>query len=394
MFSARAALWLTLGAVVVSAEPLRVLRVSPNREGDATDAITVTFDRPVASGLDQSVDPRAIFSIEPRVEGRVEWRDPVTIRFVPAAALAAGATYTVTIATAFQALDGSRLERPYSFAFRVRGPQVQDVSPYNGSPYLTPGTRFKLLLAGPADLPLLESMLRIDASSCGRGEIRVKVQRQRRIVDADERWRWYRGFPPDTVRDRHRVVELAPLAPLPLACALKLRTPVRVDSVAAARVFQFSTYGRLVVNRAWCAARNEPCPVGPVYLEFSTPVKGAELGRRVRLVPAVPFTVGDTGASRDSWTLDLRLQPRRRYLVVVDSGVTDVFGQRLSEPFSTTIATTPYTPTVRYQYGRMLVERDGPRSPPRARGPISGPRSARPQRCGASASSTALTCPA
>src|SRR3989449_4311793 len=185
MFSARAALLLTLGALVVSAEPLRVLRVSPNREGDATDAITVTFDRPVASGLDQSVDPSAIFSIQPRVEGRVEWRDPVTIRFFPAAALAAGATYTVTIATAFQALDGSRLERPYSFTFRVRGPQVQDVSPSDGSQWLTPTTRFKLLLGGPADVALLESSLRLDASACWRGEIRVKAPRQRRNNDAD-----------------------------------------------------------------------------------------------------------------------------------------------------------------------------------------------------------------
>src|SRR5712664_2377883 len=118
MFSARAALLLTL-AVVVSVEPLRVLRVSPDREGEATDAITVTFDRPIASGLDASVDPRLVFGIEPRVDGRVEWREPVTIRFTPVTALAAGATYTVTIAATFQALDGSRLERPYSFTFRV-----------------------------------------------------------------------------------------------------------------------------------------------------------------------------------------------------------------------------------------------------------------------------------
>src|SRR2546422_383796 len=238
MFSARAALLLTLGTVVVSVEPLRVLRVSPEREGEATDAITVTFDRPIASGLDVSVDPRLIFSIEPRVEGRVEWRDPVTIRFAPVAALAAGATYTVTIAAMFQALDGSRLERPYRFTFRVRGPQVQDVSPSDGSQWLTPTTRFKLLLGGPADVALLESSLRLDASACGRGEIRVKVQRQRRIADADERWRWYRGFPPDTVRDRHRVVELAPVAPLPLGCNVTLRAPARVDSVAAARLFR------------------------------------------------------------------------------------------------------------------------------------------------------------
>ena len=362
MFSARAALLLTLGTIVVSVEPLRVLRVSPDREGEATDAITVTFDRPIASGLDASVDPRLVFSIEPRVEGRVEWRDPVTIRFAPVAALAAGATYTVTIAATFQALDGSRLERPYRFTFRVRGPQVQDVSPYDGSQWLTPNTRFKLLLGGPADVALLESSLRLDASACGRGEIRVKVQRQRRIADADERWRWYRGFPPDTVRDRHRVVELAPVAPLPLGCNVTLRAPARVDSVAAARLFRFSTYGPLAVKEAGCTYRNNPCPVGPVYLTFTTPVKGAEVARRVRLVPSVPFTVGDSDAARDSWTLDAPLKPRRRYLVVVDSGMTDVFGQRLTEQFSKTIATTPYTPTVRYPYGRMLVERDGPRT--------------------------------
>src|SRR5438046_9966567 len=154
MFSARAALLLTLGAVAVSVGPLRVVRGSPSREGDATDAITVTFDRPVASGLDQSVDPRAIFSIQPRVEGRLEWRDPVTIRFVPAAALAAGATYTVTIATAFQALDGTRLERPYSFAFRVRGPPVQDGSSTHRSQWLPPPTPLQLPLARPPDVPL------------------------------------------------------------------------------------------------------------------------------------------------------------------------------------------------------------------------------------------------
>ena len=44
---------------------------------------TVTFDRPVAGGLDQTVDAAALFSIDPAVEGRAEWRDPVTLRFIP-----------------------------------------------------------------------------------------------------------------------------------------------------------------------------------------------------------------------------------------------------------------------------------------------------------------------
>jgi alpha-2-macroglobulin len=363
MFSARAAVFVTLGAILASAEPLHVLRVSPDREGDAGAAITVTFDRPVASGLDQSVDPATIFAIAPRVAGRLEWRDPVTIRLTPAAPLQAGTTYIVTIANGFQALDGSRLDAPYHFSFRVRGPEVQDVSPSNGSKYLTPTTRIKLLLGGPADVSLLESMVRLEAGACGRGEIRLKVQRQRRIADSDERWRWYRGFPPDSLRDRHRVVDLAPVAPLPLACDLTLRVPVRVDSVTAARVFRFSTYGPLAVQDTWCTLRpSEPCPVGPITIAFTTPVRGAEVLRRVHLLPQVPFTVGDTSATQDRWTLDLQLKPRARYLVVVDSGVTDVFSQRLAERFSKTVTTTAYTATVRYGYGRLLVERAGPRS--------------------------------
>src|SRR5438309_6386463 len=363
MFSVRTAVLLTLGAVAVSVEPLRVLRVTPDREGDATDAVTVTFDRPVAGGLDASVDPRTVFSIQPRVDGRLEWRDPVTIRFTPATALAAGATYTVTIAPAFQALDGSRLERPYTFSFRVRGPQVQDVSPYNGSQWLTPNTRFKLLLSGPADVALLESSIRLDARSCGRGELRIRVQRQRRITDADERWRAYRGLPPASLRVRHRDVKTAPVAPLPLGCERGLRTPVRVDSVAAARVFKFTTYGPLVVKDAWGwrPGQGEPCPVGPVQIGFTTPVRGSELLRHVRLVPAVPFTV-DTAAERADWSLDIRLKPRSRYLIVIDSALTDRFGQRLGESFSKPVVSTPYSPTVRYQYGRMLVERGGPRT--------------------------------
>src|SRR5438309_556784 len=363
MFSVRTAVLLTLGAVAVSVEPLRVLRVTPDREGDATDAVTVTFDRPVAGGLDASVDPRTVFSIQPRVDGRLEWRDPVTIRFTPATALAAGATYTVTIAPAFQALDGSRLERPYTFSFRVRGPQVQDVSPYNGSQWLTPNTRFKLLLSGPADVALLESSIRLDARSCGRGELRIRVQRQRRITDADERWRAYRGLPPASLRVRHRDVKTAPVAPLPLGCERGLRTPVRVDSVAAARVFKFTTYGPLVVKDAWGwrPGQGEPCPVGPVQIGFTTPVRGSELLRHVRIVPAVPFTV-DTAAERADWSLDIRLKPRSRYLIVIDSALTDRFGQRLGESFSKPVVSTPYSPTVRYQYGRMLVERGGPRT--------------------------------
>src|SRR3989441_7042423 len=73
--------------VVSSSTPLRVLRVTPTDRAAATTIVAVTFDRPVAGSLDASVDPKRIFAITPAVAGRVEWRDPITLRFTPAAPL-------------------------------------------------------------------------------------------------------------------------------------------------------------------------------------------------------------------------------------------------------------------------------------------------------------------
>src|SRR3982751_4222332 len=80
---------------------LRVVRATPTATAGPMQQISVAFDRPVAGSLDRSVDPATIFHIEPAVRGRLEWRDPVTIRLTPSAPLAPDAQYTVTVSSAF-----------------------------------------------------------------------------------------------------------------------------------------------------------------------------------------------------------------------------------------------------------------------------------------------------
>ena len=46
---------------------LRVVRVTPTSDAGPMEQISVAFDRPVAGSLDRSVDPAAIFHIEPAV---------------------------------------------------------------------------------------------------------------------------------------------------------------------------------------------------------------------------------------------------------------------------------------------------------------------------------------
>ena len=363
----RLALAAALSAAVVSADgTLKVLRVSPLNTGESTEDITVTFDRPVAGGLDSTVNPRTFFRITPRVAGKLEWRDPVTIRLHPAAPLPAGVTYTVTVANSFKAMDGSRLAAPYTFRFRVKGPRVMDAMPVNqwSNPrYLTPDTRFSLLVSAPADLSLLATLISVDVGACVPNKtIALRPVRQRRIGRMDERWQYYGDWTADTTRDRRRVIELVPVEPLPLSCAASLSVPERVDSATSARTWPFRTYGPLTVDSVRCGW-GKSCPTGPAHIYFSTPVSGAEIQRRVHLAPgAMSFTIGDTTQATAEWALPATLLPRTRYLVTIDSGLTDTFGQRLATRFTKSFGTTSYTPQVRYPYGRMVVERQGPRT--------------------------------
>src|SRR5690349_14478498 len=83
-----------LGQGAAPTPPLRVVRAPPAPGGDAPPMarVSVTFDRPVAGSLDRgAVDPAAILRVEPAIAGRVEWRDPSTVRLVPSAPLVPGA---------------------------------------------------------------------------------------------------------------------------------------------------------------------------------------------------------------------------------------------------------------------------------------------------------------
>jgi uncharacterized protein YfaS (alpha-2-macroglobulin family) len=346
---------------------LRVLRVTPSGEAAPTTTVTVTFDRPVAGSLDRTVDPHAVFTIAPAVPGTLDWRDPVTIRFRPAAPLPANASYIVTLATTFTAMDGSRLASPYSFRFRVRGPRVlagSPVGPNGGARFLPPDARFDLVVDAPVDSAVVgrSAYLEFDRLCSRPGAVRLSVESERTVAQ-DDRWDfreaggWDRDRSADPLR---RVVRLAPRTALPRGCTGALVVPAAFDQQSAARLqrWGFATYGDFRLAGATCAWNRTACPTGPLVVSFSTPVRGAELRRRLRLRPAVPFEVGDTNDVRAEWVLDVRLAPRTAYAVLAD-GLTDDFGQPLTGNPVATAVTTGYAAAVNYAPGRAVVERKG-----------------------------------
>ncbi|HTS88138.1 MAG TPA: MG2 domain-containing protein [Gemmatimonadales bacterium] len=355
------------GALLVSSPPssLQVLSYSPGPDAPLTAPVQVIFDRPVAGSLDRTVDPAAIFRIAPAVSGKAEWRDPVTLRFRPAAPLAPGKTYAVTIANSFSAMDGTRLAEPFSYSFTVTGPALLTglpVSEGDHPRFLAPDATFELVFSAPVDPSSQNGLAYLDLNAaCPEpGIIRLNVTEQRPIVDQDpEQYRdaggWQRDRSTDSLR---RVLVLKPERALPLNCRGDLVAPRAIDPEGTKPFVRwgFSTYGPFRVLEARCGA-GPNCPSGGIRLRFSTPVKGAEVMRRVSLLPAVPFNVSDTAEATEDWYLEAQLSPRTGYAVMVDTAMRDVFNQPLEGNPVLGFRTSGFAPMVDHEYGRLTVER-------------------------------------
>ncbi|MFI5279257.1 MAG: Ig-like domain-containing protein, partial [Gemmatimonadales bacterium] len=356
-----------LGGVAVSSPPgLHVLRVSPTERAEPTAAVTVTFDRPVAGQLEGTVDPRTIFTITPAVEGTVEWRDPITLRFQPASPLAPGTAYTVTIAAAFSAMDGTRLDQPYSFTFRVGGPRVLQVSAASGlHQFLRPEAQFDLVASSELDTTVVVRLVRLElAATCSEaGAVPLGVVLQRPIGDRDPvQYRMAGGWQRDRRLDPlRRLVRLAPQRRLPSGCAFDLVVPRALDPGGAVQRWHFSTYGPLRLVRVSCGWEGPKvlCPVGSATLEFSTPIRGTEIARAVRFSAPAPYALSDTSNESERWVLEEPLRAHTAYTVTADSSLQDIFGQRLGQTRQVSFTTTGFEPDYSYPNGSLLVERQG-----------------------------------
>ena len=368
---ARTLLLVGAGALIADRPPaLQVLRASPEGSAAPTAPVTVTFDRPVAGSLDRTVDASRLLTIAPAVPGQAEWRDPVTIRFRPAAPLPSGQVFTVTVSDSFTAMDGSRLAEPFRFSFRVRGPRVllgDPVGSGRSARWLPPDATFALVVDAPVGRDAGGAFVEM-AKTCARpGPIRLRLTDERRITASDpyayrEAGGWDRDRGADSLR---RVARFAPVEPLPRGCEGVLVVPASFDATGRAEPerWNFSTYGEFRLADARCGWQGGgACPTGPVIVRFSNPVRGADVARHLRLLPATPFTVSDTADTRAEWVLETRLLPRTSYAAVVDTALRDAFQQRLTGNPAAGFRSTGFQAAINYTYGRSIVERGGLRT--------------------------------
>lgn len=337
-------------------DPLRVLRAGPGDVAAPGDTITVSFDRPVAGALDDAVDAGTIVTVTPNIVGRYEWRDPVTLRIIPAAPLPRGQRYAVRVSDDFRAMDGSALSSAYAFSFRVRGPTLIGGDPVFGRDtgrHIAHAPTFTLVYDAPVDAATVAREARVQPTgSCRDANGRTVGTVTMRAAPGSGA--------------RRDSVELQPTQPLPANCLAALVVPRELalgtgdnasTALPAARRWPFRTHGAFRMDSVRCLGTTW-CPHGPLVLRFSTPVRGQDLAQALSVAPGVPVQLDTTDVS-DSWRITGAFAPRTAYALIMQRGLRDVFGQSLTGNPSVGVRTTGYAPDVQAPFGRLMVERTG-----------------------------------
>ena len=349
-------------------DTLKVLRHTPGDTASPGNIVTVMFDRPVAGRLDATTDAGRIFHIEPATPGKVAWRDPITIRFIPDEPLPPGATFAVTIDTGFSAIDGSKLAAPYRFSFRVPGPRLlvrsyRDYSARNPDQLRYDG-KVQLLYSAPVDLGALARRLRVELTDCdGKASLAIAMRpRRQRPLAKNEPWplqdeRWDR----DTVADRfRRVVELEPARPFPPDCTGQLVLPNTTDDAmhGAEERFAVRTAPSFHLLSFDCTHLVR-CSPTTLALEFTAPVKRADARRYVHLEPRVPFEFAEGPEQALVFQLKVRLAPRSTYRLAVDGALHDIYDRQLELPRQALLDIGDYAPAIGYPRGILTMPRSG-----------------------------------
>jgi len=347
-------------------DPIRVVRHAPVDTARTGDVITISFDRPVVGSLDRTPDPARIVRVEPAIPVRVQWRDPTTLRIIPNEPLTPGGRYRVTVSNDFTAIDGGRLQAPYEFKLLTRGPRLLTSVPTLYPQYansLTPNGTLQLVYSAPIDSAVFQRTARIEITEgpgCGRRSVPYAIRVQRAIATTDDyNLQYAGGWDGDTASNSfRRLLELQPTSRLPENCVGAVVLPSLDPADRAEIRYPITTAPRFALERFDCA--NPDCAAGQLLrLWFTAPIHRDSIARRIRLDPAVPFTIVDSGEPNRMWALRLAIQPRTTYRVTVDSLLTDVFDRRLGAT-AASVTTGDRIPALGHQLGFFTVSRARP----------------------------------
>jgi alpha-2-macroglobulin len=323
---------------------LAVTEVLPDdaATGIETDAlITVIFNRPVVplvSTEDLDTLPHPL-TFEPAVEGQGEWLNTAIYVFRPEPALAGGTEYTVTVNAGLTAVDGATLPQAYRWSFMTLPPGIVETAPLD----LASDVRL--------DNPLMVTFNQaMDPASTESSFFLRPEDETTGSIDGTFEW-----------SDDNTQLTFAPAENLAL-------DTLYTAGFAAGGAQSLSGTAVLAGDTDWSFV-TVPAPgiVGTdpfrgeadvdvfttLTIFFASPMNRDTLRDRVIIEPEPFRDVDDYYFDFDnSYHLSFAHEPSTSYIITLQPGMEDLYGNRIERGRTITYTTAPYDPDVTLQAQR------------------------------------------
>jgi uncharacterized protein YfaS (alpha-2-macroglobulin family) len=350
---------------------------------DATEVttdvrLTLVFDRPMiplTQVQGKAAEARLAnwpVTISPAIDGRWRWLGTTSIVYEPEEEFLAATRYTVNVPAGIKTVNDDITEEDFTWSFETPRPQATYVRSAADHGRYGPNSEILIEFNLPMDLGSVNehvTLTRIGEPgaeavaplSLGEGDLpdgseQVRIKSARYHVEEND----------DEKETREDVIVIEANSSLDFNSQYQvtIREDIRstAGSLGSIRDFNssFQSAGDLVVSSAdYNYYRLE--------FDFSNPIDGETLKKNISISPE-PLSWEEEDKELPEWSNGAyiifrpELKPRTTYTFTFDTGLTDVFGQKLKEPYTYEFTTAPLSPRVfihsKGEFG--LFEKDKP----------------------------------
>jgi alpha-2-macroglobulin len=338
-------------------DTVRVLSAVPSgitESIDQVNSVVVIFDKPMVplSGIPQGAGSGPL-EIYPPTEGTYRWLGTNTVVFTPSDTLPYGTAYTVRIPSGTTAIDGSILDASYEWEFETPRPIVIESSPRHEGVNIRTDQSMYLRFNQPIDLEEAGRFITIrENDNSKRADVPFSVHHP----DMND---------PNIghgVSDSSGILLLKPQRTLKKSTAYAVELKAGLPGMGgplgmlATKLITFRTHDTFRLLE-FQAKRNHN-PDDPLLFRFSNNVRFDEFIQSIRFSPRVVFPEYYQWwnySTRDIY-LNLPLLPETTYTVIIDSSLTDYYGQKLGASVSYEFTTGSLSPRIYMTSGQGLLE--------------------------------------
>ncbi len=311
---------------------LKVSQVIPapdTAQVQAASTITVVFNRPVVplvNTADQAGLPQPL-TFSPDVKGHGEWVNTSIYIFHPDQPLPGGTNFTATVDPNLKDITGSTLAAPYTWKFATLPPQVLSISPVAGATQVLLDQPIQITFNQPMDTTSVESAFTLTDISGAKIEGKITWSSNNQVFTFTPNKRLALGT-------GHRVVLLG--SARSASGAATLSNPFSAAFVTV-------PYPALVGSQPANGAR-DVYPGSGIVLQYNTSMDQKSFIGRVHLSPqAENFSINGGG---DYLYINFTSLPQTTYAILIDAGVTDIYGNPINTPTTITFTTGSLPPTL------------------------------------------------